>query len=207
MLMSVLWGRLHPVALLWKFWCFKTAFHDNLELFFLKDLSWTFKVYFMLSPLLHRVGAPAHWCKNISPDIYVSRALTLAALKTTSNLQYKPDFYTYFFNSKSKTLLFGGGVVLVLVLVFLLRIQNCSLGDTIFGNTIGYKHLKGKFRHFPRCSLRFSKRFYSTQDVAIHLCLPVLKNHFPESATWIFRHSAIFKQVGGYSMDTHNIPY
>lgn len=151
--MSLLWGRLHPVALLWKFWCFKTAFHDNLELFFLKNLSWTFKVYFMLSHSCIRVGAPAHWCKDISTDIYFLVGL-LYWLPFKPCQTYSINLtFTHTFNSKRKKLLF-----LVLVLVFLLRIQNCSVGDIIFGNTIGYKHLKGKFRHFPRCSLRFSKR-------------------------------------------------
>lgn len=50
------------------------------------------------------------------------------------------------------------------------RIQNYSLGNTIFGNKIDSKHFKGKFRQFPRCSLlRIPKEVYSIQDVSICL--------------------------------------
>lgn len=86
--------------------------------------------------------------------------------KTVSNFQYKPGIDTDaltpeekpFFAEKKKKAKKA------------FRIQNYSLGNTIFGNKIDSKHFKGKFRQFPRCSLlRIPKEVYSIQDISICL--------------------------------------
>lgn len=142
---------------------------------------------------MHRLGAPPDWCKIHLWYILVA-LLHWLPLKPCQTYIISLTF-THTLTPKEKE-------IYLFYFIFLLRkqkkkrayrIQNCSLGNTIFGNNIGYKHLKGKFRHFPRCSLRFLKRFtlYKTYPFV----LACFKNHFPESATWIFRRSAIFEQV------------
>lgn len=132
-------------------------------------------VVFSASPFMYFIGF-VHQLTGVKKDllIYFSSTFAFAAPKTrsTSNINL---IFTDTFNSRRKNFFF---------FFFLLgkkafRIQNCSLGNTIFGNKIGYKHLKGKFRHFPRCSLRSLKRFtlYKMYPFAC------IKNHFPESAT------------------------
>lgn len=123
-------------------------------------------VVFYASPFMCFIGL-AHQLTDVKIHllIHFSSTLAFAAPKTMSNFQYKPDIDTdtltpeeknlFFFLRRKKTKTF--------------RIQNCSLGNTIFGNKIDYKHFKGKFRQFPRCSLTILKEVYSIQDVSICL--------------------------------------
>lgn len=129
-----------------------------------------FQGVFSTFPLMHRVGAPPDWHKihlwymlvvlfhwlPLKPCQTYIISLTFTHTSTPKEKEIYFIYFIFCWENKKKRAY---------------RIQNCSLGNTIFGNNIGYKHLKGKFRHFSRCSFRFLKEVYSIQDVSICACL------------------------------------